>query len=246
MWWAGSLHTGTKKRQHVGPRAEGGLWGCRCLGEIVGCNDGAVGEVWVDSLDWSPVKDTCTHIHTSHSTKTHTHMGKIIHTPTHTLMSSLVNPLVSMLGAQKLILPVWRALVPHDKEKVIYTSISLKSFLYLLIHTQNQPNPASTESNPFLWASLSGAHCRDTYRPSFLVISPTNFLCSSGGKLKSAWRLEKDQSLGRKERLAECSWAERHGWLWSMCLSTQQHLGFENSWERWAATLNGFKLRGMI
>lgn len=33
-----------KKRQHVGPGAEGGLWGCRCLGKIVSYNDGAVGE----------------------------------------------------------------------------------------------------------------------------------------------------------------------------------------------------------
>jgi len=30
-----------KKRQRVGLRAEGGLWGCRCLEEIVGCNEGA-------------------------------------------------------------------------------------------------------------------------------------------------------------------------------------------------------------
>lgn len=39
MQRAASFYSETKERWRAGPGAQGGLWGCRCLEEIVGCNE---------------------------------------------------------------------------------------------------------------------------------------------------------------------------------------------------------------
>lgn len=156
---------------------------------------------WVDSLDWSPVKDTCTRIHTNDSTQTHT--GIIIHTPTHTLMPSLVNPLESMSGAQKLILPIWRALDPQDEELVICFCI--------LLHMQKQSCAATTKLKTRWWVSLSSPgtvidHSQQSSARSIPVRHRGTAVVTVMGS-DWAWR---DRGWQR------CCWAEHGVWLWSM------------------------------